>query len=63
MQVECEEEKIRILALFEYLNDFTFFTIVDPKIGVQLMKNVNHHTLEKRQAAIIGVPHLRETWL
>ena len=27
------------------------------------MKNVNHHTLEKRQAAIIGLPHLRETWL
>ena len=27
------------------------------------MKNVNHHTLEKRQAAIIGIPHLRETWL
>ena len=51
MQVECEEEKIRKLVLFEYLNDFTFFAIVDPKIGVGRSSTAH----EKRQSS-----HFRE---
>ena len=34
MQVESEEEKVRKIVMIQYLNDFTFFGIVDPKIAV-----------------------------
>ena len=30
MQVESEEEKIRKIVMIQYLNNFTFFGIVDP---------------------------------
>ena len=47
MQVASEEEKVRKIVMIQYLNDFTFFGIVDPKIAVGGL-SIAH---EKRQSS------------